>query len=117
MKRTMLNLIIDILALLTGGAVVGTGLLLAYRLPHGRSNHGLTVLGWERGAWGDLHLILSYVVIGLVIVHLLLHLDWLAHGCSNLGQRCGLLGRRWVLLAILLLLTAALVATPWILPR
>jgi hypothetical protein len=115
-KRTPLNLLIDTLALFVAGALVGTGLLLAYRLPPGRGGHGLAILGWSRHEWGDLHLILAWIVIGLVVVHLLLHLDWLAHACSDIGARCGALGRRWVLPLILLAATAAIVAAPMLLP-
>lgn len=116
MKRAILNLLVDALALLAAGAVVGTGLIMAYRLPPGRAGHGLSMLGWSRHEWGDVHLILAWVVIGLVVLHLLLHLEWLVRTCVELGHRCGPLGRRWVLPVILILTTGALVAAPWLLP-
>jgi len=115
MKRTFLNLLVDMLAFLAAGALVGTGLLLAYRLPPGHGNR-LAILNWTRHEWGDIHLILAWVVIGLVVIHLLLHLDWLVHVCSEIGHRCGALGRRWVLPTILLIATGILIATPLLLP-
>ena len=58
-------------------ALAGTGLLLAFRLPPGsRGGRGLSVLGWGRHDWGDLHTWLSYGFLALMIVHLGLHWRW-----------------------------------------
>lgn len=116
MRRQTINLIVDVLALLAAGALTGTGLILAYRLPPGRANRDLSLLGWGRHDWGDVHLILAWVVIGLVVLHLLLHLGWLANACAALVGRAGAGARRWLWPGLLILLAALLVALPWLLP-
>lgn len=63
---------------LVGSVLASTGLILAFRLPPGsRGGQGLSLLGWTRHDWGDLHTWLSYVAIGLVAGHLLMHSRWL----------------------------------------
>jgi hypothetical protein len=58
--------------------MLGTGLLMAYRLPPGsRGGSGLTVLGMDRHEWGDVHLWISYIFIAAVIVHLGMNWTWL----------------------------------------
>jgi hypothetical protein len=55
----------------------GTGLMLAYRLPPGsRGGRGLSVLGWSRHDWGDLHKWLSFAFLALVVLHMILHWRW-----------------------------------------
>lgn len=58
--------------------MAATGLLLAFRLPPGREGgKGLSVMGWDRHEWGDLHTWMGYVIMGLILVHLALHWRWL----------------------------------------
>lgn len=58
-------------------ALAGTGLLLAWRLPPGsRGGRGLSVLGWGRHDWGDLHTWLAFAFLILIVVHLALHWRW-----------------------------------------
>lgn len=58
-------------------SMTATGLLLAYRLPPGsRGGHGLSLLGWTRHDWGDLHLWISYGFLALILAHLALHWRW-----------------------------------------
>lgn len=59
-------------------ALTGTGLLLAFRLPPGsRGGRGLEAWGMGRHEWGDIHTWLSYIFIGLLILHVALHWRWL----------------------------------------
>ena len=59
-------------------AMIGTGLLLAYRLPPGnRGGRGLTILEMDRHEWGNVHLWIAYVVVAAVIAHLLMNWTWL----------------------------------------
>lgn len=115
-RRQTLNVLIDVAALLAAGAVTGSGLILAYRLPHGPGNRGLSILGWARHEWGNLHLILGWVVIALMVVHLLLHLNWIMHACATIAGRWGLRAGAWLLPVVILLVTGALIAVPWLLP-
>ena len=69
---------IDLALYLVSCALVGTGLLLAYRLPHGRGEGRImTFLGYGRHDWGMIHTWLAWVVIFLVAFHLLLNREWL----------------------------------------
>jgi H+/Cl- antiporter ClcA len=59
-------------------AMIGTGLLLAYRLPPGnRGGRGLTILDMDRHEWGNVHLWIAYVVVAAVIAHLVMNWTWL----------------------------------------
>lgn len=37
----------------------------------------MTIWGWTRHDWGDLHTWFAYAVLALVMIHLLLHWRWL----------------------------------------
>jgi hypothetical protein len=66
--------------------MVGTGLLLAYRLIPGSSGgQGLQVLGWSRHEWGALHTWVSYVFMALVAAHLAINWAWLTT-CAAKGH-------------------------------
>jgi hypothetical protein len=70
--------VIDLALYLTACALTGTGLLLAYRLPHGQGYAGrMLFLGYERHDWGEIHTWLAYLAIFLAVVHLLLNWQWL----------------------------------------
>lgn len=85
--------------------MAGTGLLLAFRLPSGsRGGRGLSALGMGRHEWGDVHTWISYVFIGLIVLHLILHWRWLWQFASrrNPWPILGGLGAGLVLLIALL---------------
>jgi hypothetical protein len=70
--------VIDLALYLVACTLTGTGLLLAYRLPHGVGHAGrIFFLGYGRHEWGNVHTWLAYVAIFLVVVHLLLSWQWL----------------------------------------
>jgi hypothetical protein len=70
--------VIDLALYVVACALTGTGLLLAYRLPHGGGHTGrILFLGYGRHAWGEIHTWLAYVAISLAVVHLLLNWQWL----------------------------------------
>jgi hypothetical protein len=58
-------------------AAAGSGLVMEYRLPRGRSHRGLELLGLDRHEWGTLHFYLSFTTLALVVLHLALHWAWL----------------------------------------
>ena len=105
--RTLLNRILNLLLLLTGAGLLGTGWIMDQRLPRGRDGHGLTLLGLDRHGWGDLHAIVGYVAAALVVAHLALHTAWL--------HRIAACRRPW-LLALGLGTAAALIALCAVLP-
>jgi hypothetical protein len=70
--------VIDLALYLIACGLTGTGLLLAYRLPHGQGHAGrMLFLGYGRHEWGEIHTWLAYVAIFLAVVHLLLNWQWL----------------------------------------
>ena len=80
MDKLKLNFIIDALMFLILMAMAGLGFLMKYTLPPGRavhatygSNLALSWLGWDRHDWGDIHLYLAFILLGVLIIHLILH--------------------------------------------
>ena len=70
--------VLDLALYLVACVTAGTGLLLAYRLPHGAGNANREVFfGYGRHEWGDIHTWLAYLGIILVVVHLALNWQWL----------------------------------------
>jgi cytochrome b561 len=61
-------------------AIIGIGFLIKYTLISGRErwnvygrNVELSLFGMDRHQWGMLHLILAFVLLGLLIVHIIFH--------------------------------------------
>jgi hypothetical protein len=76
--------------------LAGTGLLLAFRLPHGGSGAQTTIfLGYALHFWAEVHLWTSYAIILLLLAHLAVHWRWLTAVAGS--------GRIWRLAAGLLL--------------
>jgi len=74
------NLLIDLLLTLALALIAGIGFLIKYILPPGRErilkygdNKDLFFLGWDRHQWGSTHLIVAFVMLGLLLLHILLH--------------------------------------------
>lgn len=75
--RTRVPRVFNALIWLVFCGLGGTGLILAWRLPPGsRGGHGLSVLGWGRHDWGDLHTWFAYGFLAMILVHLALHWRW-----------------------------------------
>ncbi|MBN1938454.1 MAG: DUF4405 domain-containing protein [Candidatus Aminicenantes bacterium] len=79
-NRNNLNLLIDILLTVNVALLAGIGWLLKYTLPSGRDrilktgdNRELLFLGWDRHQWGDVHLVVAVVMVGLLILHIVFH--------------------------------------------
>ena len=88
--------------------MIGTGLLMAYRLvPGSRGGQGLEMLGWNRHEWGDLHTWVSYLFVTLVVSHLAMSWTWLV--------KCAAQGRAWRLAAGLIA-GAAIIGSLLLLP-
>lgn len=106
--KLSLRRILNLFLYLIFSVMIGTGLLMAYRLvPGNRGGQGLQVLGWSRHEWGDLHTWVSYVFVVLILAHLALSWAWLV--------KCAARGRVWRLAAGLLA-GAAIIAALLLLP-
>ncbi len=75
-----INLLIDLLLTLALALIAGIGFLIKYILPPGRErilkygdNTELAFLGLDRHQWGGIHLLVAYVMLGLLILHIVLH--------------------------------------------
>jgi Domain of unknown function (DUF4405) len=57
--------------------LAGSGILLAERLPRGRTYNALTVLGLHRHDWSRVHEFVAYSWMALCFVHLAMHWRWI----------------------------------------
>jgi hypothetical protein len=102
MKKNTLNAIVDALLVITMVAVAFMGVLLGFFVGRGNVPQAQKYLwGLHRHDWGDVHLIFSLILVGLVILHFILHIGWARQTSKRL------LGLHWaVSLLILLVITA-----------
>lgn len=82
----------NILLYLGFSFLAGSGLLLVFRLPCGKTAN---LLGLSRHEWGDLHFYIALGVLALMLVHLVLNRAWLTKiaakgGGWKLGAGLGL---------------------------
>lgn len=114
MTKAKLNLIIDALMLLCMAAMAGIGLLIKYVLIPGQArwaiygrNVELYFRGLDRHQWGTVHLAIGLVLVALLVLHIVLHWGMIvAIYRSLIPSRLF----RWIVLGILLCLTAILLA-------
>ena len=104
MRKSTLNAIVDALLVVSMVSVAFMGVLLGFFVGRGDVPQAEKyVWGFHRHDWGDLHLIFSLILVGLVILHFVLHIDWLRRTSRRL------LGLHWVVsLLILLVITAGI---------
>ena len=77
--KSKVNFIIDVLMFLIIMAIAGMGFLMKYILIPGKEvwikygNVDLSLLGMDRHEWGKIHHILGFILLGLLILHIILH--------------------------------------------
>lgn len=81
MRRNTLNFMVDAISLLVMFAMIATGLVIRFILPpgsggRGHGGGGLSLWGWGRHEWGDLHFWLAAGLASLLLVHVALHWAW-----------------------------------------
>ncbi len=83
MNRSRVNLIVDALMFVVIMAAVGIGFLIEYVVIPGQqvpARYGadveLYLFGLDRHQWGQFHLIAGLLLLGLLIVHIVLHWNW-----------------------------------------
>lgn len=84
MNRTIANITIDIIAALLFLGMIATGYLLHFPLPPG-SNKTLSLWGYTRHQWGEVHFWISLGLLSVLLVHLVLHWNWIV---TVIGKRC-----------------------------
>jgi len=84
--KPKINFIVDALMFLCMAAIGGIGLLIKYVLIAGKDrwveygrNVDLQLFGLDRHEWGNIHLVLGYVLFGLLAIHIFIH--WKAIVC------------------------------------
>lgn len=80
MKKPVLNFVINSAMALCMAAIIGIGFLIEFTLISGQKrrliygeNVDLYFMGMDRHQWGNLHLILGFILIGLLVLHIFLH--------------------------------------------
>jgi hypothetical protein len=110
MSRGPLNLLIDTLAAACLLTMMGTGYVLRFPLPPAR-NHTHELWGLSRYEWGAIHSWASLGLLLVLIIHLVLHWDWIVamirhrFACFQGGGENG--GRHAGLAAIAVLIALA----------
>lgn len=85
MKRTLLNLIVDVAAATSLLGMIATGYILRIPLPPG-TNKSRSLWGLTRHCWGTVHFWISAALIAVLLVHVVLHWQWLV---SVVAKRFG----------------------------
>ncbi len=98
--------------------IAGIGFLIKYTLVPGResqikygNNVELSLFGLDRHEWGNIHLLISLVFLGLLALHLILHWKVIVSVFNRLIQRKKL--KRTIALTFITL-TALLIITPFL---
>lgn len=87
MKRNTLNYLIDGLTALSLIGVALTGLVLKFVLPPGSQRAGWTLFDMRRHEWGDVHFWTTVALGALLLVHVVLHWQWICVTTSRLVHR------------------------------
>lgn len=77
MKRNVLNLLIDFLAAFCFVGMIATGYILHFPLPPG-THRSLVLWGLSRHQWGEVHFWISLALLLVLLIHLVLHWQWVA---------------------------------------
>ena len=79
-NKTKLNFVMDALLFLDFSAMIGIGLMIKYVLLTGEQkkeifgvNFEQTFLGLNRHGWGNIHLYLGFIFLGLILLHIIIH--------------------------------------------
>jgi hypothetical protein len=113
MKKTDVNFVVDFSALVGFLMLVLTGLLMYLVLPP-RSGRSM-VWGLTRHQWGDIHFWVSVMFSGLIVVHTILHWNWIT--CmvkTRILEKMGAKGKilLTVIIVLLLIMTLAPLLSP-----
>ena len=95
MDKSKVNLVIDGVMFLCVMAIAGIGLLIKYVLLPGKETAAvygrkvdLFLFGMDRHAWGRIHLIIAFVLLGLLTLHVVLHWNMiLSIYCRLIGSK------------------------------
>jgi uncharacterized membrane protein len=105
--KKKLNLIIDALLMILFGMLAGGGFLVYYVLLPGQEAkqiYGpfkeLTFWGLDRHEWASIHLIISFIFIGMVFLHIIFHWKMV---CNMTKSFIGKLSSLWIIWIIIII--------------
>lgn len=127
--KQALNRIINALGLLIFSLLISTGSVLKWILPPGsgrvealmRGGFGknktiATVMGLTRHEWGEIHFYISIAFLIILIIHLVLHWDWIRATAWGTKKNPLSSFRRLITIAIVTIVVISL-ALPWVLKK
>ena len=78
--KSKVSFVIDALMFLCMMAIAGIGFLMKFVLIPGKErwvkygrNVDLYLLGMDRHEWGTIHLVIGFILLGLLVLHIILH--------------------------------------------
>ena len=96
--NTWIDRAVNLSMLWTGSLLTGSGLALKYRVGYD-APRGASVWGMDGERWAQLHWVLALVMLGLLLLHLIRHANWIWNAlASRLSPIMGLI----LLIALLL---------------
>jgi hypothetical protein len=76
MSRTLVNFFLDALLLALTLALVWTAVVLRFVFPSATRADGWALWGMDYDAWADVHFVLLGVFVFALLLHLMLHWNW-----------------------------------------
>lgn len=114
--KKKLNLIIDAFLMILFGMLAGVGFLVYYILVPGQEAKQiyspfkeLTFWGMDRHEWASIHLIISFVFIGMVFLHIVFHWKMV---CNMTKCLIGKLSSIWII-RIIIIITVLIAIFPF----
>jgi hypothetical protein len=107
------NFLIGICSFIAFVVMAATGFLMRFTLPPG-SGRGAMVLGLDRHDWGGLHFWASVILMGLLMIHLVLHWRWIVAMVK--GRKAETTALRVTLSVVGVVLLALLLLAPFGVP-
>ena len=87
MEKQKINYIIDFLALISCIVTALSGLAIKFFMPSGvRQGRLQEFLGVEKGIWSEIHDWFGIIFIILILLHFILHWDWIVFMTKNMFQ-------------------------------
>ncbi|MFA5124629.1 MAG: DUF4405 domain-containing protein [Patescibacteria group bacterium] len=85
MKKNKLNFLVDLLAFISFLVVAKTGLIIFFFLPEGvRQGRYQEFFGITKSVYSSIHDWTGIILIVLVVIHLILHWQWIVCSIKNL---------------------------------
>ncbi len=127
MKRNVWNIVIDAISFVVFMLMISTGLLLKFILPPGSgrvemllrgSGRGIektidVFMGLTRHEWGEIHFWIAFGFLIVLIVHLILHWNWIKAVTFGTKQCPQPFKRKVITISVMCFVIVALLL-PWI---